>query len=132
MLVVQRVGQLVGDGRADVGGERRTPHHQLLRLGVVEPDHPRSQQRAHGLDHVELGRDQPQRRVQHLVLAQGVHVLVEVGQQAVLEVALPHQLHVHRLEEGEALRLLHEAADLGDDVLELGLRGRLGRVRLRT
>ena len=60
---------------------------------------------------------------------EGQDVLVEVGEQAVLELPLAPQLHVHRVQEHEALLLLHEGADLSDDRLEIGLGGRFGLYR---
>jgi hypothetical protein len=103
VLVVERVRQLVGDGRADVGGEPRAPDHQRPGLGVVEADHPGAQQRLHGFHQVEAGRDQPQRGVEHLLLLDDVEVVVEVVEQPSLEVALAQQLHRDRVLERLAL-----------------------------
>jgi hypothetical protein len=128
VLVVEGVGELVRDRRAHVRRQRRTPHHQLGGLGVVKADHPAAQQRPHRLDQVDLGLDQTEALEHDLGLAQVAGVLVEVGEQPILERALAGQLDIDRFEELAPPFLLDERADLGHHGLDLGLGGGLRRL----
>ncbi len=125
MLVIERVGQFVDQGDAQVRRVRGAPHHHLPRLRVVVPQGADRQVLAEDLDRVhalgpEAERPERRRRVGQ-VLGILRQVRLEVGPGPLDVVLVVEQLDVDALPEHQPPLLFHHGLEVGDHGVELGL-----------
>ena len=126
MLVVEGVGELVGDDGAHVRAGLGAAHHQLVGLGVVEADDAGAEQRTQRRHQVGPRLDQPEGLEDEAGRDDVVGVLLEVLEQPGLEGRVVLELDGDLAEERQAPLGGDELLDVGDHPFEVVSRRRAG------
>ena len=123
-LVVERVGELVGERGPGVGVELGAPDDERLGLRVVEADDADTEALAHLANQVGIGGQQAQRLEGDLGLADIADLGIEVAEQRLVERGVIAQVDVDGIEEGMAAGGFDEPSDLCDPCIEGDVTGR--------